>query len=134
MARFAGSFDRPSQIPLEILEAEPLLVDKIAIEGPFDQNFQFAQPEHRNCALPALPDMALRLRLQLHEGIAEKSACQGPVKLSLQHHHGEHFAHARSDELLGLRIEDDVVERLRIRLSGCWTRPGISALTPWRPA
>ena len=56
----------------------------------------------------------MRLRLQPHEGVAEKSARQGLIGFPSQHHHGERFAHARSDKLFGLRIEDDFVERLRM--------------------
>ena len=48
MSRFTGSFDRPFEVPLEILEAESLPVDEATVEGPFDQYFEFTQAEHRN--------------------------------------------------------------------------------------
>ena len=50
MSWFARSFDRPLEILLEMLEAEPMLVDETAIKGPFDENLQFAQAEHRDGA------------------------------------------------------------------------------------
>src|SRR5258708_4066083 len=116
MSWFARSFDRPSEIPLEMLEAEPLWVDKTEIESPLDQDFQFTQAKHCDSRLPATPDNAFGLRLQLHEGVAEKSRDQGPIEFPLQHQHRRCFAHAGSNELLGLGVENDLIERLRIAI------------------
>ena len=63
MSWFARSLYCPFEIPLEMLEAKPLRVDEAAIEDPLNEDFQFAQAEHRDGALPASPDIALGLRL-----------------------------------------------------------------------
>jgi hypothetical protein len=39
----------------------------------------------------------------------KKSAHQIPIEFSSQHEHGERFAHAGPDKLLGIRIENDLV-------------------------
>ncbi len=54
------------------------------------------------------------MRLQLHIGVAKKSLDLIPFEFSAQGDHSEGFAHGGADKLLGLRIENDVVERLRI--------------------
>jgi len=61
-----------------------------------------------------VPDKRLRVRLQLHEAIAEKSARQGLIEFPSEHQHGECFAHAGPDKLFGIRVENDLVELLRI--------------------
>jgi hypothetical protein len=91
-----------------------VLVDETSIENPPDQNLQIAKTEHGNGALPAEPDVAEPLRLQFVVGVAEKAAGQRPIELSLQGNHGEGLAHARSDELLGIGIENNLAKRLRV--------------------
>ena len=116
MSVFAGVLGRPFDILLEILEAKPVAIAEAAIEGPFDQDFEFAQAEHRDGGLPALPDKAMRLGSNFVEGIAEKSGDQGPIQFPSHHQHGERLAHAGPDVLFGIRVEDDLVERLRIAI------------------
>jgi len=62
MSALARPIDRPFEIAQETIKPNPLRVDEAAIEGPLDQNTEFAQPEHRDGALPALPDKGSRLR------------------------------------------------------------------------
>jgi hypothetical protein len=88
-----------------------MLVDEAAIEGPLDQNFEFAQTEHRDGTLPALPDKGSRLRTQFHERVSEKSAHQIPIEFPSQHQHGERFAHSGPDKLVGFRVQNDLIER-----------------------
>jgi hypothetical protein len=43
-------------------------------------------------------------------------ACRCPVESSPNSDHGEGFAHPRADELFGVRVQDDVEERLRVAI------------------
>jgi hypothetical protein len=63
---------------------------------------------------PADPDIALGWWPHLDENVAEEAACLCPMESSPNSDHGEGFAHARSDELFGVRVQDDVAERLRV--------------------
>jgi len=62
---------------------------------------------------------SIGLRLQPHEGIAEKSGDKGPMEFSPEHQHGERFAHAGSHKFFGIRVENDLVEWLRIVIEDC---------------
>src|SRR5258707_4208731 len=106
--------DSPSEILLEMIESKNVAVNEAPVESLLDQNFQFTHAEHRNGALPADPDVILPLRLQVYKGVAEEPACHCPIEFSPQRDHGEGFAHARSNKLFDVRVQDDVVEWLRI--------------------
>ena len=41
---------------------------------------------------------------------------QRPVEVTPEHQHGERLAHAGPDEFVGIRVENDLVERLRIAI------------------
>src|SRR5208283_2106043 len=112
--RFARPLDAAFQIPFEIIEAEQVRVDEASLEGPLDQNPQLAKAEHGNRTLPAEPDVAVALRPQFVEGVAEKAPGKMPIEFFAQGDHGDGLAHARPDELLGIGIENDVVKRLRV--------------------
>jgi hypothetical protein len=47
MSWFIGSLDGPFEIPLEIPETESQPVNEATVEGPFDEDLEFAQAEHR---------------------------------------------------------------------------------------
>src|SRR5437763_13335208 len=98
---FARPLDRPFEIPHEMLIAEPLRINETTIEHAFNQDLQFAQTEHRNGALPAIPDKAIRLWPQFHEGVTEKPSRNFSVQFPLYDRHGEYLAHAGPDELVG---------------------------------
>jgi hypothetical protein len=70
-----------------MLKAEPMAVNETAIEGPFDEDLEFGEGEHRNGRLPALPDVAFGLWLQFNEGVAEKSAYHIAIEFPTQHQH-----------------------------------------------
>src|ERR1700730_8407276 len=106
--------DAASEVFLEMVESENVAVDEAAVERFLDQDFQVAHAEHRNGALPADPDIGLCLWPHLHEGIAEEAACHCPMESSPNSDHGKGLAHTRPDEFFGLRVQDDVVERLRV--------------------
>ena len=112
--RFARSLDTVFQILYEIIEAEQVPVDETSIKSTLDQNLQLAKAEHGNGALPAEPDEAVVLRPQFVVGVAEKAPNEIPIEFAAQGDHGEGLAHARPDELLGIGIENDVEERLRV--------------------
>ena len=102
-----------------MFEPKSLAINESPVEGFLHQNFQVAHAKHCNGALPADPDIALRLWLYLDEGVAEESACHCPIEFSPQGDHGEGFAHARPNEFLGPRVQDDLVEGLRIAIEHC---------------
>jgi hypothetical protein len=52
----------------------------------------------------------------LDERVAEELACHCPIEFSPHSDHSEGLAHARWDELFGVRVQDDVVERLRVAI------------------
>src|SRR5204863_7328089 len=100
--------DPASEILLEMVESENVAVDEAAVERFLYQKLQVAHAQHCNSALPADPDITLCLWLHLHESIAEEAACHCPIEFSPQGDHGEGFAHARPNEFLGLRVENDL--------------------------
>ena len=111
---FARVPDTAPQSVLEIIEAEKSPVDKTAVESPLYQDLQFMNPKHSDGALPAGPDEAEPLRSQFVEGVAEKARGEISIELAAQRNHGESFAHAGADELLGIGIENNVEEGLRV--------------------
>src|SRR4051794_1219072 len=117
MTRNAGALDRPIEVALEMLEPEPLRIDEATVEGSANQNRQFAQAEHRNGTLPALPDIAAGLRLNLVEGVTEKSRRVGAVDRAPKDQHGERVAHPRPNEFVGLGVQNDRVERLWVAVA-----------------
>jgi hypothetical protein len=114
LPRVAEPLDAAFQIPFEIIEAEYVPVDETSIESPPEQTLQFAKAEHGDGALPANPYEAASLRQQSVIGVAEKTAGAIPIEFPEQGDHGESLAHARSDELLGVGVENDVVKRLGV--------------------
>src|SRR5260370_4831898 len=106
--------DPPSEILLEMFEPKNVGVDEAAVEPFLDQDFQVAHAKHCNGALPADPDIALCLWPHLDERVAKEPACFCLIEFSLDGDHSEGFAHARSDKLFGVRVQNDVVERLRV--------------------
>ena len=112
----ARPLDAVLQILFEIAAAEKVQLDETAVKGPLDQNSQLAHPEHGNSALPAVPDVARGLGLQFVVRVAQKAPDQIPIEFSAQGDHGEGLAHAGPDEFFGIRIENDVAERLRIAI------------------
>ena len=82
----------------------------------FTRKLQIGHAQHRNGALPADPDIALGLWPYLDESVAEEPACHCPIEFSSQGDHGEGFAHACPNEFVGVRVQDDVVERLRVAI------------------
>src|SRR5438874_13025020 len=97
-----------------MFEPKNVAVDETSIERLLYQKLQIAHAQHRNGALPADPDIALRLWLHLHDGVAEESACHCPIEFSPHSDHGEGLARTRPDEFFGVRVQDDAVERLRV--------------------
>jgi hypothetical protein len=85
----------------------------------FTRSLQIAHAQHCNRALPADPDVALGLWPHLDESFAEELACHRPIEFSPQGDYREGFAQARSKEFFGLRVQNDVVERLRIAIEHC---------------
>src|SRR6266446_1509738 len=99
-----------------MVEPKNVAVNEAPVESLPDQNLQVAHAQHRNGALPADPDVAVCVWSHLDEGVAEKPACHCPIESSPHSDHGEGFAHARSDKLFGVGVQDDVVERLRVAI------------------
>ena len=62
------------------------------------------------------PDIALRLWPHLDESVTEETAYHCPMESSPRSNHGEGFAHACPNEFLGVRVQDNVVERLRVAI------------------
>src|SRR5260370_11567385 len=108
--------DPPSEILLEMFEPKNVGVDEAAVEPFLDQDFQVAHAKHCNGALPADPDIALCLWPHLDECVAKEPACCCLIEFSLDGDHSEGFAHARPNEFLGPRVQDDVVERLGVAI------------------
>ena len=108
--------DSPSEILLEVVEPENVAVNEAAVERSLHENLQIAHAQGRNGTLPADPDVALGLWPYLDESVAEKPACRCPIEFTSQGHHREGFVHARSNEFFGIRVQDDVVERLRVAI------------------
>src|SRR6266446_10509650 len=112
--RFTRALDAPLEILLEIIESKNVAVNEAPVESLLHQNFQVAEAEHRNGALPADPGIIFGLRLHLHKEVTEKAASQIPIEFSPQDDHGEGLDHAGPEVFIGIRVENDVVERLRI--------------------
>src|SRR6267154_1427023 len=108
--------DSPSEFLLEVVEPENVAVNEAAVERSLHENLQIAHAQGRNGTLPADPDVALGLWPYLDESVAEEPACQCPIEFTSQGHHREGFVHARSNEFFGIRVQDDVVERLRVAI------------------
>jgi len=108
--------DAASEIFLEMVESENVAVDEAAVERFFHQGLQIDHAEHCNGALPTDPDIALCLWSHFSKGIAKKTACHCPVEFSPNSDHSEGFAHARPNEFFGVRVQDDVVERLKVAI------------------
>src|SRR5580704_19175238 len=106
--------DPASEIFLEMVESENVAVDEAAVERFPYQELQIAHAQHCNRALPADPDITLCLWPHLDERVAEEPAYHCLIEFSPHSDHGEGLAHARSDELFGVRVQDDVVERFRV--------------------
>src|SRR5437764_9553109 len=106
--------DSPSKILLEVVEPEYVAVNQAAIECLLYQKLQITYAQCRYGALPADPDVALALWPNIYESIAEEPACHCSIEFTSQGHHGKGFAHARSNEFIGTRVQDDVVERSRV--------------------
>src|SRR5438132_12626888 len=106
--------DTLSEILLEMVEPKNVLVDESSVESFLHQNFQVAQAEHRNSALPADPGITLCLRQHLHEDVTEESASQIPIEFSPQGDHGEGLDHAGPEVPIGTRVQDALAERVRI--------------------
>src|ERR1700757_2305809 len=108
--------DSPSEILLEVVEHENVAVNEAAVERSLHENLQIAHAQGRNGTLPADPDVALGLWPYLDESVAEEPACHCPIEFTSQGHYCEGFVHARSNEFFGIRVQDDVVERLRVAI------------------
>src|SRR5438552_1737748 len=99
-----------------MVESKNVAVNEAAVERFLHQDLQVAHAEHRNRALPADPDIALCLWPHLHERVTEEPACHCAIEFSPHSDHGEGLAHARSNEFVGSRVQDDVVERLGLAI------------------
>ena len=109
-------FDSPSEILLEVVEPENVAVNEAAVERSLHENLQIAHAQGRNGTLPADPDVALGLWPYLDESIAEEPACHCPIEFTPQGHHREGLVHARSNKFVSVRVQDDVVERVRVAI------------------
>jgi hypothetical protein len=52
----------------------------------------------------------------LDESVTEETAYHCPMESSPHSYYGEGFAHACPNELLGVRVQDNVVEQLRVAI------------------
>src|ERR1700749_4051973 len=111
--------DPASEILLEMVESKNVVVDEAPLERFHYQKLQVAHAQHCNGALPADPDITLRLWSHLDQGVAEEAACFCPVEFSPDGDYSKGLTHARSNEFFGLRVQYDVVERLRIAIEHC---------------
>jgi hypothetical protein len=95
-------------------------IDKAAIKRFFDEEFEFAKTKHSDGALPADPDIALRLRQTIHEAVAKEPCNHRTISLTAQHEHRKCIAHASPNVLLSLRVKNYLENRLRITVKyGC---------------
>ena len=99
--------DAAFQVRFEIIETERLGINEPSVECFFHELSEFAQAEHGDGALPPNPDIALRLRYQIHKAVAEKTRNHLAIDFAAQHEH-EGLAHARPNEFLSERIKNDL--------------------------
>src|SRR6516164_5542885 len=99
-----------------MIETKDVAVNEAPVKSLLDQSFQVSHAEHRNGALPADPGEVLRLRLEVCKGVTQEPTRQYPIQFSPEGDHSERLAHARPDELFGVRVQDDVVEWLRVAI------------------
>src|SRR5712691_7446522 len=108
--------DGPLQVSFEMLEAQPARVDIAAPEGLLDERLELDEAEHRDRALPTLPDEAVAPRLEVGIARPQEARSLCARQLVAQGQHGERLAHPRAYEFVCLRLQDHVVERLRIAI------------------
>ena len=111
-----GMVDRVLQIFFEILECEPLGIDRLALKSLLYQRLQLGQSKPGHRVDPAAPDVAILLRLELRKAIAQEGRRRVARQLSSTRQHGDRLQHLGADELIGFGIANDLMERLGIAI------------------
>src|SRR5947209_11248517 len=96
--------DSPPKILLEVVEPEYVAVNEPAIECSLYEKLRITHAQCRYGALPADPNVALRLWPYLNESVAQEPGRDCPIEFTSQCHHGKGFAHAPSNEFVGVRV------------------------------
>ena len=106
--------DRVLQVLFEILECQPARMDRPTLECFLDQRFHVGKREPRNGGLPSLPDITILAGFERVVTVAQE-LCGGFAGNVVAHgQHRERIEHARSHELVGILLANDVVERVGI--------------------
>src|SRR5579864_9132463 len=99
-----------------MMETEPRAADELLSEHLLDKRFEVRKTKQCDGALPAIPDKAFVLRIDLRVTGTEEPGCLRARQPAVQRHHSNCFKHPGPDEFLRIRIENDLVERLRIAI------------------
>src|SRR5262252_1100962 len=106
--------DRLLKVLLEVMEPKPSVTDQVAREGLLHERPEFDEAKQRNGALPALPNPTFFLRFDLVVTRPQKPCRFGPRHFTVQRRHRDRFEHARPDVFVRFRVQNHLIQRLRI--------------------
>src|SRR5579872_591383 len=109
-------FDRQLEVLLKMSKRKPGGIDRITRKRPLDERLEFGEAEQSDGTLPTVPDEAFSLWFDVRVAGTQEPRGVHAQQLIIACCHREGFAHARSNEFVGLGVKNYLVERIGVAI------------------